>query len=56
MSYIPKHAKPVSSKEGKDGAHHTRGLIETSPGRHAAPGGKPRQAPRAQARREKVAA
>ena len=56
MSYIPKHAKPVTSREGKDGAHHTLGLTATSVGRHAAPGGKPRQAPRAQAGREKVAA
>lgn len=56
MSYIPKHAKPVASKEGKDGAYRTRGPIETPPGRHAAPGGRSRQAARAQARREKVAA
>jgi hypothetical protein len=44
MSYIPKHAKPVASREGKDGAHHTPRLIGTSAGRHSAPSGK---APRA---------
>jgi hypothetical protein len=55
MSYIPKHAKPVSSREGKDGAHHTLGLIETSAGRHSAPSGKPRQAPRAGAPQGKIA-
>jgi hypothetical protein len=56
MSYIPKHAKPVSSREGKDGAHHTPGLTGTSAGRHSAPSGKPRQAPRAKAPRRKIAA
>jgi hypothetical protein len=46
MSYTPKHAKPVPGKEGKEGANRTFGLIETSVGRHAAPGGKPQQSPR----------
>jgi len=49
MSYIPKHAKPVSSREDKDRA-------QTSAGRHSAPSGKPRQTPRAKASKGKIAA
>lgn len=56
MSYTPKHAKPVSSKEDKDGARRTFGLVETSAGRHAATGGRPQPVRRAQAPREKIAA
>jgi hypothetical protein len=56
MTYTPKHAKPVSSKEDKDGARHTFGLVETSAGRHVAPGGKPQQVRRAQAPQGKIAA
>jgi hypothetical protein len=54
MSYIPKHAKTVSSRDGKDGARSLR-LIETSAGRHSAPSGKPRQAPRAEAPQGRIA-
>jgi hypothetical protein len=55
MNYIPKHAKPVSGREDKDGARHAFGLVETSAGRHVAPGGKPQQGRRAPAPQEKVA-
>jgi hypothetical protein len=56
MSYTPKHAKPAPGKEDKDGAHRTFGLVETSAGRHAAPGGRPQSVRRAQAPQQKIAA
>jgi hypothetical protein len=59
MSYTPKHAKPTPSKDGKagsPGSHHALGVSEAYAGRHTAPGGKPRRAPRTEVSRRKVAA